>query len=218
LTRKFTLLTALAVLTLAFCATASAADILYTTLGPNGEYDTASGYFVDGSQFNNQVLALPFTPNQTENMVDAVLALGNYAGGNSPINLYLAEDTGAGEPGSVIATLTQQGDIPPFSGGGGLVTFNCNGCGTVDAGSTYWLIAQETDPGTEQAWMFAYQDQQGHLAFNQTGTVDGPWNQFDGTITGFRVDGEAVPEPGTPVMLGSGIVAAAAGLRRKLNF
>jgi hypothetical protein len=209
-------LTVLAALTL-LCATAGATDILYTTLGPNGEYDTASGYFVDGSQFFNQVLALPFTPSQTENMADAVLALGNYAGGNNPINLYLAADSGIGEPGSVIATLTQQGDIPPFSSGGGLVTFNCNGCGTVNAGTTYWLIAQETDPGTEQAWMFAYQDQQGHLAFDQTGTIDGPWSQFDGTITGFRVDGTAVPEPGTLVMLGSGIVAAAAGLRRKFN-
>jgi hypothetical protein len=214
--RKLTLLSVVAALTLLFCATAGATDILYTTLGPNGEYDTASGYFVDGANYYNQVLALPFTPNATETMVDAVLALGNYAGGNSPINLYLAADSGIGEPGSIIATLTQQGSIPPFSGGGGLVTFNCNGCGTVNAGQTYWIIAQEQDPGTEQAWMFAYQDQSGHIAFDQNGSNQGPWNQFDGTTSGFRVDG-AVPEPGTLIMLGSGIVAAAAGLRRKFN-
>jgi hypothetical protein len=112
--------------------------------------------------------------------------------------------------------LTQQGVIPPFSSGGGLVQFNCNGCGTVNAGTTYWIIAQEQDPNTEQAWMFAYQDQQGHGAFNQIGSNNGPWNQYDGTITGFRID-SGVPEPGTFVMLGSGILAAAAGLRRKFN-
>jgi hypothetical protein len=216
LTRKITLLTVVAAFIVLLCATAGATDVLYTTLGPNGEYDTASGYFVDGANYYNQVLALPFTPNQTENMVDAVLALGNYSGGNSPINAYLALDDGFNEPGTIIATLTQQGTIPPFTSGGGLVTFNCNGCGQVNTGTQYWVIAQEQDPNTEQAWMFAYQDQSGHIAFDQNGSENGPWNQFDGTTSGFRVDGE-VPEPGTLIMLGSGIVAAAAGLRRKFN-
>jgi PEP-CTERM motif len=213
LTRKLTLLTVVAALTLLFCATAGATDVLYTTLGPNGEYDTGSGYFVDGSNYFNQVLAFPFMPSQSENMVDAVLALGNYAGSNAPVSLFLASDN-AGSPGSILATLSQQGTIPPFPGG--LVQFNCSSCGTVNAGTTYWVIAQETDPGTEQAWMFSYQDQQGPGAFNQLGSNSGPWNLFDSTNVGFRVDG-AVPEPGTLVMLGSGIVAAAAGLRRKFN-
>jgi hypothetical protein len=215
--RKPTLLVCLAALSLLLCATASATDVLYTTLGPNGEYDTGSGYFVDGSNYFNQVLALPFTPNATETMVDAVLALGNYAGSNSPVTAYLATDDGLNEPGTILATLTQQGTIPPFSSGGGLVTFNCGGCGTVNAGTQYWIIAQETDPNTEQAWMFAYLDQQGHGAFNQLGSNSGPWSQYDSTISGFRVDGTTIPEPGTLIMLGSGIVAAAAGLRRKFN-
>jgi len=215
LKRKLTLLSVVAALTLLFCATAGATDVLYTTLGPGGEYDTSSGYFVDGSNYYNQVLAMAFTPSSSENMVDAVLALGNYAGSNSPINVYLESDAG-GQPGSVLASLTQQGTIQPFSGGGSLITFNCGGCGTVTAGTQYWIVAKESDPNTEQAWMYAYQDQVGDLAFNQVGSENGPWNLYNGTISGFRVDG-SVPEPGTLVMLGSGIVAAAAGLRRKFN-
>ncbi len=213
--RKITLLMFVASIMLVAFASAGATDVLYTTLGPNGEYDSASGYFVDGSNYFNQVLAMPFTPSQSENLSDAVLALGNYAGSNSPVNVYLESDNG-GVPGSVLATLTQQGSIPPFSSGGGLVQFNCAGCGQVSAGTQYWIVALEGDPNTEQAWMFAYQDQQGSAAFNQLGSATGPWNQFNSTISGFRVDG-AVPEPGTLVMLGSGIVAAAAGLRRKFN-
>lgn len=212
MSRKITLLAFLAVI--ALVATAGA-DTLYTTLGPNGEYDTGSGYFVDGSNYYNQVLAMPFTPNQTANMADAVLALGNYAGSNSPVSLYLESDNG-GQPGNVLATLTQQGQIQSFFNGGSLVQFNCNGCGTVNAGTQYWIVAQETDPNTEQAWMYAYQDQTGELAFNQVGSQNGPWNLYDGTISGFRVD-SGVPEPGTFMMLGSGVLAAAAGLRRKLG-
>jgi hypothetical protein len=214
--RKFTLLTIVAAMALVLCATAGATDVLFSTLGPNGEYDTGSGYFVDGSNYFNQVLAVPFTPNASENLVDAMLPLGNYAGNNNPINLYLAADDGLNEPGAILATLTQQGTIQPFSSGGSLITFTCSGCGQVAQGTQYWIIGQEADPGTEQAWMFAYQDQSGHLAFNQIGSINGPWNQFDGTTSGLRVDG-AVPEPGTLIMLGSGIVAAAAGLRRKFN-
>jgi hypothetical protein len=214
LTRKLTLLSVVAALTLLLCASASA-DTLYTTLGPNGEYDTGSGWFVDGANYFNQVIAMPFTPNATANMADAVLALGNYAGGNNPVSLYLESDNG-GMPGNVLATLTQQGTIPPFSSGGGLVQFNCNGCGTVNSGTQYWLVAVETDPNTEQAWMWAYQDQTGTFAFDQNGSNQGPWNLYDAQLGGFRVD-SAVPEPGTLVMLGSGIVAAAAGLRRKFN-
>jgi hypothetical protein len=221
LMRKLSLITIVAMLTLLFCAVgASATDVLYTSLGPNGEYDTGSGYFVDGSNYFNQVLAYPFNPSLSEQVVDVVLALGNYAGGNSPINLYLETDDGLNEPGSIMATFTQQGTIQPFANGGSLITFNnCTGNCSVDTNSQYWIVAQEQDPNTEQAWFFAYQDGQGHGAFNQLGSATGPWSQYDGTIAGFRVDGMAggVPEPGTLIMLGSGVLAAAAGIRRKLG-
>ncbi len=215
MTRKFSLLTVVAALTLVLCATAGATDILYTTLGPNGEYDTSSGYFVDGSNYYNQVLSMSFSPSKTENLADAVLALGNYAGGNNPVSLYLQSDNG-GMPGATLATLTQQGTIQPFTSGGSLITFTCSGCGQITAGTPYWLTAWEQDPNTEQAWMYAYQDQTGNLAFNQVGSINGPWSLYSGTVSGFQVDG-SVPEPGTLIMLGSGIVAAAAGLRRKFN-
>lgn len=211
MSRKLTLLT---ILTLALCATASA-DILYTTLGPNGEYDTKAGWFVDGSNYTNQVLAMPFTPAANAQMTDAVLALGNYAGGNNPVNLYLYTDN-SGVPGTQLATLTQQGTIQPFSDGGSLIQFNCNGCGTVSQGTKYWLVAWETDPNTQQEWMWDYHDHNGTFALNHLGSIDGPWNLFSGAFSGFRVEG-TTPEPGTLALLGTGLVAAATGFRRKLS-
>jgi len=206
-------------LLLLFAASAGATTTLYSTLGPNGEYDTGSGYFVDGANYFNQVLALPFTVGTSMNIADAVLALGNYQGNNNPINVYLMNDGGGQPGGNILDTLIQQGQIPPFSSGGGLVTFNCTTCPLLNTSTTYWIVAQEADANTEQVWMFAYLDQFGHAAFDQNGSINGPWNQFDSTIMGMRIDGGSVttPEPTTLFLLGAGLLALGAGLRRKMG-
>ena len=81
-----------------FSASPARAISLYSTLGPSGEFDTANGYFVDGSNFFNQVIASPFSVSTTASLTDALLGLGNYAGNNNPITLYVESDAG-GVPG-----------------------------------------------------------------------------------------------------------------------
>ncbi len=196
-------------------ASAGATDVLYTTLGPNGEYDTASGYFVDGSNYFNQVLAMPFTPSQSENLSDAVLALGNYAGSNSPVNLYLESDNG-GVPGSVSGYADPAGNDSTFQLR--RRTGSVQLCGLRTGKRRYPVL--DRGPGRRSQHRAGLDvclpGPAGQCCFQSVGQHNGPWNQFNSTISGFRVDG-AVPEPGTLVMLGSGIVAAAAGLRRKFN-
>jgi len=196
---------------------AAAGDMLYTTLGPGSAYDGSNGYFVDGSNYYNTVTANMFTLGAAGTVADAVLALGNFLGNNGAVTLYIESNSG-GMPGNIIATLSQSGTILPWGNGngGGLVTFNCSGAQCALAAGSYWLVAWEQDPNTQQIWDYAYQDNQGNLAFNGSGSPTGPWGSFFDTANAFQIDGVPVPEPGTLLVLIPGLLSVGYGLRRKL--
>src|SRR5271166_6392489 len=195
---------------------AAAGDILYSTLGPGGAYDGSNGYFVDGSNYYNTVTANMFTLGSGATVADAVLALGNFLGNNNPVTVYIESNSG-GVPGNIIATLSQNGTILPWGNGngGGLVTFNCSGPQCALAAGSYWLVAWEQDPNTQQLWDNAYEDQQGNNAFNLNGSPTGPWMTGFYTANAFQIDG-IVPEPGTLLVLIPGLFGVGYGLRRKL--
>lgn len=147
-----------------------------------------------------------------------MLGMGNFAGGNNPVNVYIESDSGTG-PGSILASLSQVGVIPSFGSGSGLVTFTCSGAGCTLGAGTYWLVAVETDSGTEQIWDFAYQDATISNYFNQLGSATGPWNGPDlETNNAYQIDGEATPEPGSLILLGSGLLGLVGLVRRRRSF
>jgi len=156
--------------------------VLFTNFsGAYPFWDTTTGYFVDGSNFFNQVLAGGFTPASNVTFADVAMALGIYTPGGSAkygkIQAYLETDAG-GQPGSVIdGPLTQGYFVQDFQDGkgGGIVQFNCVTCPSLTAGTPYWVVAAQSQPRVEDTWDFADTDVSSGFAFNQTGSINGPW-------------------------------------------
>ncbi|MGH9359949.1 MAG: hypothetical protein ACRD1O_12365 [Terriglobia bacterium] len=182
------------------------------------------GYGVSGSNVGDSVQAMPFIASSTANLADAVLALGTFTASNDgPITLDLESNSSSGLPGTVLATLTQQGTIP-LETSPGLVTFDYSG-GTValTSGTSYWLVALETDPNSLQEWFFSH-GYDGPYATNSAGSATGPWLTIGSSNrSAFQVDGTTVAttaEPGTFSLLALGIFGLGAlwvERRRKLS-
>ena len=107
------------------------------------------GWVVDGGLVADQVIANAFTPSQTVTLADAQLALGSILGLGS-VSIYLESNVG-GMPGTMLTSLTQQGTLAGFPPGS-LMEYTCAACPMLQAGTEYWLVAQEPDPDTVVEW------------------------------------------------------------------
>jgi hypothetical protein len=210
----------LPILSLAVLCTVSPASgaIIYTTLGPGNAYDSTNGYPIGGSSYGSGVWGAQFTLAAGATVGEAALGVGNSAGDNSPLTVYIESDN-AGKPGVILAQLSQVGTIPAWSNGtgGGLVTFSCSGPACTLGAGSYWLVVGESDADTEHVWNFAYQGTTANLAANGFGSFTGPWETFTSTGTAFRIDAASasVPEPRSLIFLGSGLFCLATVLRRR---
>jgi hypothetical protein len=161
----------------------SPGDVLVSSnFGPGGTFDTGSGY-----QIASQVIASPFTSSMTVLFSDAQLAM--FSSGGTTANVFLETDS-SGSPGTIIDTLSQNGSI---TGSASVVTWECNLCPLLSAGTQYWLVAQQGNGAT--AWDLSNSDS-GPFAFNEIGSATGPWSPTSGIRPTFEIDGDvATPEP-----------------------
>jgi hypothetical protein len=188
----------------------ASATVLFTTFGAGQAFDN-NGYSVDGLSLSGQVIADSFSIGTSAIVSDVVLALGYYAGNDDPVNLYVESDTG-GQPGAIVATLTQVGTIPSYFTGSGLIDFTCNAGCFLTAGTPYWLVAQEPTFNSNQVWDFNPTDPTVTSALNESDSATGPWSESPLTQNAFEID---TPEPGSMMLFGSGLLGLFGLARRR---
>lgn len=92
------------------CADSIRANTIFTDL--NSPYSNASDLILSGSQSGGFVAqAMQSTAAQTGVVADAQLFMGLFSGNNNPMVVAIESNSGS-LPGSILATLTQQGTVP----------------------------------------------------------------------------------------------------------
>lgn len=188
---------------------------IFTNFGSDYSFDITGAYGIGATGGTTQplsVAAMPFTAGATADLSGAILALSNTTGDSSGFTLDLESDS-SGLPGTVLATLTLQGTVPSAPAP---VTFDYSGTPfQLTSGTSYWLVALETNNSSEQIWFYSNSDT-GTIALSDSGSATGPWTASPGSqISAFEVDGTSlatVPEPGSFQLLVLGMLCGLGAL------
>lgn len=191
------------------------ADTAYTNLGNPPSYNCCTGWTVGGEGSPVGLIndAEQFTSLVTGNVNQIDVGLGWVTGGSPSATIELWSSVGD-LPGVMLGSGTVT-NLPVFGSTSTTLATITGNLGAVVAGEQYFVVIR-ADRGAWEAWNL-----------NNTGAVGlllqdsgGGWVQFpDNDMGAFDVltGGGGVPEPGTFVMLGSGVLAAAGMIRRKFN-
>jgi hypothetical protein len=180
--------------------------LIYSNFGPGGSFEPFGSTIGSALGGPNEVVGDAFTTPAALRFADAQLAM--FAFGGTSAAVYL-ESNGAGVPGTILDTLVEQS---PLTNPATVVTFDCQLCPLLSAGSTYWIVVGEGNGPS--AWNTSNTIDNNANAVNLNGSVVGPW-LVPGPRGAFEVDGTPVPEPGSIVLLGTALVGLSLAVRHK---
>jgi PEP-CTERM motif len=192
------------------------ATVLFSNFASSPLYDLNTGNTVgNGFDGNNYAEGETFTPTADAIFTSVQIGLGcAFTCSDSYVVALTADNKDA--PGSVIESFTLDGTLLPVFGGNATpVTVNSILNPTLSSGTFYWITVA-TDLNNSMAWNLnttgdsndqAQSSDGGSTWFSPSGNTPGAF-EVDGTLAG-------VPEPGSALLIGAGLLATYALGRRR---
>ncbi len=202
-----------AVLVLLASASPVKADTIYTTGGTPPTF-VSSGIAIGNG---GSAEAVSFVATETATLTDAILPLQILVPDPPPADgaTVFIESSVAGVPtGTVLDTLTTSGTVTTS---GQNLTYTCTVCSVLHSGTTYDIVVQQTAGADLMQWDNTNPAVTGFLYLsNIPSPTPAYWTAYyDGSVPAFEVDGTAVAEPSSLLLLGAGLLALAVMGRRK---
>jgi len=190
------------------------ADTAYSNLGSPPSYQCCVGWTVGGSQSPVGLIndAEQFTSLVSGSVSQIDVGLGWVVGGNNDATIQLW--TSVNDLPGVMLGSGLASNLPTFGQSSTALGTITGNLGNVVAGQQYFVVIL-ANIGAWEAWNW---DNAGDTALLLQDTGNG-WVQYYGSNIGaFDVltGVSTVPEPGTLVMLGTGVLGLAGAIRRKL--
>lgn len=188
------------------------ADVLFTTLGPGGTYNSSFGIGVNGQNASGpQYVANAFQPLFDGNLLSISLGITNYDiadGGSGAIVLHLyANDMTTNTPitGVDLATGMLTATAATGSTNSALTTFTYSGpILTLSHSLSYWLVLAPANDNTTVSWQQSSPAVAGRVGTSSNGTS---YDISNGTLEAFQIDAEVVPEPASWMLFALGAIS-----------
>lgn len=220
-----TIINRLLVLGLACCAWQNVRGFqIVNTFGPGDSFELASYGVVwnvlsPGSSINvGQGFAARLTPNANYTLTSVTLALG-YIQDTNNLSISIFEDASGTPAGQLLETIVSHPtDITGFSG---VNTYQSSLDPVMAGGSSYWLVVapvdlNEANSQNNAAYSWYASTHLGYAATRDFNFTSGSWANWqvypNSLLPAFRIEGTAVPEPGTLALTLAG-TAGLVGLR-----
>jgi hypothetical protein len=197
------------------------ADTVFSSFGPSQSYQPKSWVDVGNGGSGDQVVAFPFVPTETAYLTSVDAALYNVG---PTFALSIWNNSSNGMPGNAVVPLDQIASFP----GPGVANFGCGmlpaTCPVLEAGHTYWLVAQQQSDPSALTYFFFSPTDTGTWYYDETGNAGGPWTAatLSDSIGAFDVNGlvqpASTPEPASLVLLGSAMLGMLVLARRRFGW